>query len=75
MRMVLSSVTKAELGANFLNTKEGAMIRTILTNMCLPQPSTTLQVDNSCDDGIINVTMKQCCYKSTDMCFYWLKDR
>ena len=63
MRMVLSSDTKDELGTEFFNAKEGTMICTILTQMGNPQPTTPLQVDNSCADGIINGTMKQRRYK------------
>ena len=56
--MVLSYSTEAELGADFFNAKEGAMIHTILTEMGHNQPNTPLQVDNSCADGIINGSMK-----------------
>ena len=50
------------------------MICTTITNMGHPQPTTPLQVDNICTNGIINGTTKQSHYKSTNIRFYWLKD-
>ena len=49
------------------------MIYTIHTEMGHPQPTTPVQVYNSCADSIINGTMKQRRYKSIDILFYWLK--
>jgi hypothetical protein len=75
MKVVLSSATEAELGACFFNAKEGVMIRIILIEMGHPQPTTPIQVDNSCAAGIANDTVKQRRSKAIDMRFYWLKDR
>jgi hypothetical protein len=75
MKMVLASATEAELGACFFNAKEGVMIRIILVEMGHPQPTTPIQVDNSCAAGIANDTVKQRRSKAIDMRFYWLKDR
>jgi hypothetical protein len=75
MKMVLASATEAELGACFFNAKEGVMIRIILDEMGHPQPTTPIQVDNSCAAGIANDTVKQRRSKAIDMRFYWLKDR
>jgi hypothetical protein len=75
MKMVLASATEAELGACFFNAKEGVMIRIILEEMGHPQPTTPIQVDNSCAAGIANDTVKQRRSKAIDMRFYWLKDR
>ena len=49
------------------------MICTILTNMVYPQTTTSLQFGNSCENGIINDTMKQPRSESIHMRFYWLK--
>ena len=46
------------------------MILTNLTEMVHPQPTTYLQVENSCANGIINGTMKQRRSKSINMRFY-----
>jgi hypothetical protein len=72
---VLASATEAELGACFFNASEGVTLRIILHEMGHPQPPTPLQVDNSCDAGIVNDTVKQRRSKAIDMRFYWLKDR
>jgi len=47
IKAVMSSAAEAELGALFLNAKEGAFIRQILTNMGHPQPHTPIQTDNT----------------------------
>eukprot|EP00978_Attheya_sp_CCMP212_P006656 scaffold15448_cov43-Attheya_sp.AAC.2 len=51
------------------------MIRIILIEMGHAQPTTPIQVDNSCAAGIANNTVKQRRSKAIDICFYWLKDR
>ena len=59
LRNVMSSATEAEVGALFLNAKEGTVLRTTLEEMGHPQPPTPLQTDNSTANGIINGTVKQ----------------
>jgi hypothetical protein len=59
LRNVMSSAAEAEVGALFLNAKEGTVLRTTLEEMGHPQPPTPLQTDNSTADGIINGTIKQ----------------
>ena len=73
MRISLSYATKYELHTAFFNSKEGTMTSTIITKMGHPKSNTPLQVGNRCADGIINITMKQLCYKSMNMHFYRLK--
>ena len=75
MRMVPSYATEAEFSADFLDSKEEAMVHTILTDMGHPQPTTPLQFDNICTDGIINGTMKKFRSKAIGMSFYWLNYR
>jgi hypothetical protein len=52
IKYVVSSATKAELGALFYNAKDGAWLRTTLTEMEHPQPATLIQTDNACASGI-----------------------
>jgi hypothetical protein len=75
LRGVMSSAAEAEIGALFLNAKEGTVIRTTLTEMGHPQPATPLETDNSTACGIMNRTVKQVRSKAIDMRFYWVRDR
>jgi hypothetical protein len=75
MRNVLSSATEAEVGACFHNAQDACPLRVTLEEMNWPQPTTPIQVDNSCAHGIINDTVKQRRSKAIDMRFYWVRDR
>jgi hypothetical protein len=59
IKSVLSSATKAKLGALFYNARDGAMLRNVLEEMGHPQPPTPIQTDNVCASGIVNDTVKQ----------------
>jgi len=74
LRQVMSSAAEAELGALFLNAKEGTVLRTMLEEMGHPQPATPLQTDNSTTDGIVNGTCKQRQSCAIGMRFYWVCD-
>ena len=71
----MSSATEAETAGLFHNAQEGAMLRTILTEMGHPQPPTPIQTDNQVAHGIANDTVKEKRTKAMDMRFYWIKDR
>jgi hypothetical protein len=75
LKSVLASAAEAELGALFYNGKDGAALRTTLTEMGHPQTATPIQTDNACAAGIANDTVKQRRSKAIDMRFYWIKDR
>jgi len=75
IKNVLSSAAEAELAALFLNAKEAVAIRTTLSELGHPQPSTPIQTDNKCAAGIANDTVKQKRSKAIDMRFYWIRDR
>jgi hypothetical protein len=70
-----SSVTEAEFGALFINTKEGTITCTTLYEMGHNQDATDLTTDNTTADGIINNTVQQKRSKAMDMRFYWVKYR
>jgi hypothetical protein len=72
---VMSSAAEAEIGAVFINTKEGAVLRTTLEELGHPQPPRPMETDNTNTTGYINGTIKQKHTKSMDMRFYWIKDR
>jgi hypothetical protein len=75
LRNVMSSAAEAEVGALFLNAREGTVLRNTLEEMGHTQPPTPLQTDNSTANGIINGTVKQQRSKAIDMRFYWVRDR
>jgi hypothetical protein len=75
LKHVVSSVAEAELGALFVNAKEGTVTRTTLSEMGHNQDATDLTTDNTTADGIINNTVKQKRSKEMDMRFYLVKDR
>jgi hypothetical protein len=75
LKHVMSSAAEAEIGAVFINAKEGAVLRTTLEELGHPHPPTPLETDNTTSTEYINGTIKQKRTKAIDMCFYWIKDR
>jgi hypothetical protein len=75
LKHVVSSVAEAELGALFVNAKEGTVTRTTLAEVGHNQDATELKTDKTTSDGIINNTVQQKRSKVMDMIFYWVKDR
>jgi hypothetical protein len=75
LSIVVASAAEAEIGALFLNAKEGVNIRNILKEMGHPQPATPMQTDNTTAHGMLHGTCKQQRRKSIDMRFYWVRDR
>ena len=59
LKFVASSAAEAELGALFLNIKEGRIMRLTLTEMRHPQPPTPIHCDNTTAVGIANETVKK----------------
>ena len=75
LKNVMSSAAEAELGAMFMNAKEGAATRTTLEELGHNQQPTNVICDNSTAVGIANTSTKHKRSKAMDMCFYWLRDR
>jgi hypothetical protein len=75
LKHVMSSAAEAEIGAVFINAKEGAVLRTALEEIGHPHPPTPLETDNTTATGYSNGTIKQKRTKAMDMRFYWIKDR
>eukprot|EP00804_Cyclotella_cryptica_P011478 CCRYP_016405-RA/>CCRYP_016405-RA protein AED:0.32 eAED:0.32 QI:0/0/0/1/0/0/3/0/516 len=65
LKYVAASAAEAELGALFVNAKEGRIIRLILHELGHPRPPTPIQCDNSTAAGIANNTVK--CQRSRSM--------
>jgi hypothetical protein len=75
LKYVMSSAAEAEIGAVFINAKEGAVLRTTLEELGHKQPPTPMKTDNTTATGYINGTIKQKRTKAMYMRFYWIKDR
>jgi hypothetical protein len=75
LKHVMSSAAEAEIGALFINAKEGAVIRKTLEELGHKQPPTPIKTDNTTATGYINGTIKKKRTKAMDMLFYWIKDR
>jgi hypothetical protein len=75
IKAVMSLAVEAELGAIFLNAKEGVYRRQILTEMGHPQPCMPIQTDNTTAEGVINNKIQPKWTMAMDMRFHWLCDR
>jgi hypothetical protein len=73
MKCVMSSAAKAELGALYTTTKEMAPLHRTLIKMGWPQPCAPIQMDNSTDVGVTNLTIVSQKTKSMDLCLWWLR--
>jgi hypothetical protein len=73
LKHVMSSAAEAEIGAVFINAKEGAVLRTTFEELGHPQPPKPMETDNTTVTGYINGTIKQKRTKAMDMRFYWIK--
>jgi hypothetical protein len=51
LKHVISSAAEAEIGAVFINAKEGAVLRTTLEEMGHKQPPTPMETDNTTATG------------------------
>jgi hypothetical protein len=69
LKHVMSSAAEAEIGAVFINTKEGAVLRTTLEELGHKQPPTPMETDNTTATGNSNGTIKQKRTKAIDMRF------
>ena len=72
LKCVVASAAEEELGALFLNTKEGKILRTILEELEHAQPPTPIHCDNLTAVGIANETVKKRRSWSMEMRFFWI---
>jgi hypothetical protein len=68
---VVVSAGEAEYTALFAAGQHTASLRTTLSDMGYPQPSTTIMCDNTSAIGIATDSIKQ----KLDMRFHWIRDR
>ena len=75
LKFVVASAAEAELGALFLNCKEGRIIRLILEELGHKQPPTPIHCDNKTAAGIANDTVKKQRSRSFEMRFFYVTDQ
>ena len=69
LNLFVASTAGAELGAIYMNTKDGEFIRLILEELGHPQPPTPIHYNNKTAAGIANDTMKKHQSHSMEMRF------
>jgi hypothetical protein len=70
LKNVMSSAAEAEIGAVFINAKEGDVRRTPWEELGHKQPPTPMETDNTTATGYSNGTIKQKSTKAMDIRFY-----
>jgi hypothetical protein len=75
LKHVMSLAAEAEIGAVFINAKEGAVLRKTLEELGHPQPPTPMETDKTTATGYSNGTITQKRTKTMDMRFCWIKNR
>ena len=75
LRFVVASAAEAELGALFLNCKEGMIFRLTLEELGHPQPKTPVHCDNATAVGIANNTVKRQRARCMEMRYFWVCDK
>jgi hypothetical protein len=69
LKHVMSLAAEAEIGAVFINAKEGAVIRKTLEELGHKHPPTPMETDNTTAAGYSNGTIKQKRTKAMDVRF------
>ena len=67
LKFIASSAAEAELGALFLNIKEGRVLRLALKDMGHPQLPTLIHCDNATAVGIASKTVKKHCSRPMEI--------
>ena len=75
IRFTVASAAEAELGALFVNCREGKTIRLILEELGHPQPATPVHCDNATAAGIANDSIKKQRSRAMEMRFFWVTDQ
>ncbi len=75
LRFVIASAMEAELGALFLNYKEGMIFWLTLKELGHPQPKMQIHCNNMTAVGIANNTVKWQSLRSMEMQYFWICDK
>jgi hypothetical protein len=73
IKAIMSSVTKAKLGALYINAREAIPQQHTLEEMGHKQPPTPIQTNNSTTLSVINNNIQPQQTKAMDMRFHWLQ--
>jgi hypothetical protein len=71
----VASAAEAELGALFLNCKEGIIFQLTLEELGHPQLQTPVHCDNATTIGIANNTVKWQQSRLMEMKYFWVGDK
>ncbi len=72
---VVASPAEAELGALFLNCKEGMIFRLTLEELGHPQPKSLIHCNNATAVGIANNAVNRQCLRFMEMPYFWVCDK
>ena len=72
---MVTSAAEAETKGVFQNAKTVIALRHLLQHIGHPQPTTTINTDNSTTVGFVNNNIQMKRSKSWDMNFHWLRDK
>ena len=75
IKLVMSSDSKAKLGALFITDQEMVATRQRLEEMKWPQPKSPIQTDNSAASGVVNNTIVPRKRNAMDRRLHWLRCR
>jgi hypothetical protein len=75
LKFIAASAAESELGALFLNIKEGRVLRLTLTEMGHLQPPTPIHCDNATAVGIANETVKKHRSRPMEMRYFYSCDQ
>ena len=70
LKLVALSVTEAELGTLFVNTKEARILRLTLWELGHPQSQTPIHINNTTVIGIMNSTIKHQRLRAMEMRYF-----
>ena len=75
IKFVMSSASKAELGALFITAQEMVETRKILEEMKWAQPKSPIKTDNSAAAGVVNNAIVPRKLKTMDHRLHWIRCR
>ena len=75
LKFVAASAAETELGALFLNMREGRVIRLTLEELGQPQPPSPISCDNETAVGIVNGTVKRQRSRMFEMRYFYCCDQ
>ena len=75
LKIVAASAADTELGALFVNTKEGQVIGPMLAKIDHPQLLIPMHINHTTDVGIVKKTIKRQWPRFMEMRYFWFLDQ